>query len=262
MSAYEVYDKDRQGMVLRIERSSVHDGPGLRTVVFLKGCSLRCQWCSTPESQSFQIEKTKDNIYGSLMTVEEVMREVRKDSLFFFISTGGITISGGELLAQPEFSLALLKNCRKECFHTAVETTFYAPWETIKPLLPYINLVFVDIKFFSSDLHKQYCGADNRLILDNLLATNSSKEWFQLVVRVPIIPGINNSEEELSKIGKFCSQLTKLSYIQLLSYHKLGTATYPKLGRTCLLPDVVPPTVDEMERCKLIVQQFVENTIF
>ena len=87
----EAFDKDRKGMVLRIERSSIHDGEGLRTVVFLKGCPLRCQWCSTPESQSFQIEQTETNTYGTLMTVAEVMREIRKDSLFYFISAGGLT---------------------------------------------------------------------------------------------------------------------------------------------------------------------------
>ena len=94
----EVFDKDRKGLVLRIERSSIHDGQGFRTVVFLKGCPLRCQWCSTPESQSFQIERTDDKTYGNWMTVEEVMREIRKDSLFFFISAGGLTLSGGEIL--------------------------------------------------------------------------------------------------------------------------------------------------------------------
>ena len=91
----ETIEKDRQGMVLRIERSSIHDGDGFRTVVFLKGCPLRCQWCSTPESQSFGVERTADNVYGTLMTVEDVMKEIRKDSLFFFLSTGGVTLSGG-----------------------------------------------------------------------------------------------------------------------------------------------------------------------
>ena len=131
----ETFDKDREGVVLRIERSSIHDGEGLRTVVFLKGCPLRCQWCSTPESQSFQVERAGENTYGSRMTVGEVMREIRKDSLFYFISTGGLTLSGGEILAQPEFTLALLKNARMECINTAVETSFFASWEKIEPLL-------------------------------------------------------------------------------------------------------------------------------
>ena len=171
----EIIDKDRKGMVLRIERSSIHDGDGLRTVIFLKGCPLRCQWCSTPESQSFQTERAGETVYGSVMTVEEVMREIRKDSLFFFISSGGVTISGGEILSQPEFSLALLRNCKRECFTSAVETSFFAPWETVSSLLPYINTAFVDLKLFRADLHKQYCGVDNSVILKNLLATNEAE---------------------------------------------------------------------------------------
>ena len=146
----EMIEKDRQGMVLRIERSSIHDGDGFRTVVFLKGCPLRCQWCSTPESQSFKIEETAENTYGTVMTVDDVMREVRKDSMFFFISGGGMTLSGGEILAQPEFSLALLKNARRECIDTAVETAFYGPWKNIAAMLPYINTVYADVKLFDS----------------------------------------------------------------------------------------------------------------
>lgn len=209
MSVPTIYDADRKGTVLRIERSSVHDGPGLRTVLFLKGCPLRCQWCSTPESQKFEIETGDSYSYGSVMTVQDVMRELRKDSLFFFISTGGITISGGEILAQPEFTRAVLRNCRAECMHTAIETSFFAPWETIKSILPYVNLAFVDMKFFSNDLHKQYTGVDNELIKQNLLATNELEDKFQLVIRTPIIPGLNDSEEELVQNRRILHQTEK-----------------------------------------------------
>lgn len=155
-------------MVLRIERSSIHDGSGFRTVVFLKGCPMRCQWCSTPESQSFVEETAKDGtVYGTRMTVEQVIREVRKDSLFYFISAGGLTLSGGEILAQPEFSLALLKNAKMECFRTAVETSFIAPWEKIQPMLPYIDTAYVDLKVFDPKRHKEYCGISNERILKN-----------------------------------------------------------------------------------------------
>lgn len=243
ISGCTFYDADRTGTVLRIERSSVHDGPGLRTVLFLKGCSLRCQWCSTPESQKFEIETGDSYSYGSVMTVQDVMRELRKDSLFFFISTGGITISGGEILAQPEFTRAVLRNCRAECMHTAIETSFFAPWDTIKSILPYVNLTFVDMKFFSNDLHKRYTGVDNELIKQNLLATN-------------------DSEQELCKIGEFCTKLKKLSYVQLLPYHKLGTATYERLGRTYALPDVKSPTPNQMAGYVKIIERYVENVIF
>lgn len=255
----QTFDKDRKGMVLRIERSSIHDGDGFRTVVFLKGCPLRCQWCSTPESQSFQIERAGETVYGSVMTVEEVMRELRKDSLFFFISSGGVTLSGGEMLAQPEFSLALLKNARREGFDTAVETSFFAPWETVSGLLPHIHTAFVDLKLFSPDLHRRYCGGDNRVILENLLATNDAEGDLRLVVRTPLIPGVNDSREELEKIGAFCKKLRRLDYVQLLPYHRLGTATYQKLGRPYLLDGVKPPAPEEMEQCRSVLRSYIKH---
>ena len=254
----ELFEGNRKGMVLRIERSSVFDGDGFRTVVFLKGCPLRCQWCSTPESQSFQVEKTAENVYGTEMTVEDVVREIRKDSLFFFISTGGVTLSGGEILAQPEFTYAILKNSQYECINTAIETSFFAPWETIRPILDCVNTAHVDLKIFDPDKHKKYCGVDNKLILDNLLATNEHEGRFRLVVRTPIIPGINDSPEELSKIGEFCAGLNHLAHVQLLPYHKLGTATYAKLGRDYLLGDVQAPSPEDMARHREIVGQYVK----
>ncbi|MCQ5131161.1 glycyl-radical enzyme activating protein [Butyricicoccus faecihominis] len=257
----EMIEKDRQGMVLRIERSSIHDGDGFRTVVFFKGCPLRCQWCSTPESQSFGVEHTADNAYGSLMTVEEVMKEIRKDSLFFFLSTGGVTLSGGEVLSQPEFALALLRNCKKECFNTAVETCFFGPWEHIETMLPYINTIYADMKLIDSDLHKKYCGVDNSLILDNMLRTNEVESKLRLVIRTPIIPGINDSDEELNRIGEFCAKLRHLDYVQLLPYHRLGTETYKKLGRPYLLEHVKSPSFEEMERCRNVIRQYVGKTI-
>ena len=257
----ETIEKDRQGMVLRIERSSIHDGDGFRTVVFLKGCPLRCQWCSTPESQSFGVEKTADNVYGTLMTVEDVMKEIRKDSLFFFLSTGGVTLSGGEVLAQPEFALALLRNCKKECFNTAIETCFFGPWGHLEALLPYINTIYADLKLVDRERHKKYCGVDNELIMNNLLAADRAEGRFRLVIRTPVIPGINDSEEELTRIGQFCAGLKRLAHIQLLPYHKLGTATYKKLGRPYLLEGVETPSPEHMERCREIVRQYVKNTI-
>ena len=256
----QIYDKDREGMVLRIERSSIHDGSGFRTVVFLKGCPLRCQWCSTPESQSFMPETTAGGVaYGTRMTVEQVMREVRKDSLFYFISAGGLTLSGGEILAQPEFALALLKNAKLECFHTAVETSFFAPWQKIQPMLPYIDTAYVDLKIFDPQRHKKYCGVSNEQILKNLKLTNLAERKLHLIVRTPLIPGINDSEEELSKIGRFCAGLRHLDHVELLPYHKLGTATYEKLGRPYLLGNVDTPSPAHMEACREIVKQYVHD---
>jgi len=247
--------------VLRIERSSIYDGDGFRTVVFLKGCPLCCQWCSTPESQSFEIEYTEQNTYGRIMTVEEVMKEVRKDSAFFFHSKGGVTLSGGELLSQPGFTLALLQAAWSECINTAIETTFFAPWATIHSILPYVDTAFVDMKVFDRERHKFYCGVDNQIILENLLQTNTVEKPFRLVVRVPIIPGINDSEEELEQIGQFCSKLRYLHHVQLLPYHRLGTETYKKLGRQYLLADILSPSAEQMLRCQEILRKHVEQVL-
>ena len=196
------------------------------------------------------------------MTVEEVVRELRKDSLFYFLSTGGVTLSGGEVLAQPEFARALLINCKKECFNTAIETCFFGPWENVEAMLPYINTIYADLKLVDSELHKKYCGVDNALILSNLQkAGQEAGGRFRLVIRIPIIPGINDSEEELNRIGQFCSGLKHLAHIQLLPYHRLGTATYQKLGRPYPLEGVEPPTPEHMEDCRAAIRRYVKRVI-
>lgn len=245
--------------MLRIERSSIYDGDGFRTVVFLKGCPLRCQWCSTPESQAFPIEYAEQNTYGRIMTVEGVMKEVRKDTAFFFHSKGGMTLSGGEILAQPGFTLALLQASWQECINTAIETSFFAPWAVIQPILPYVNTAFVDIKLFNRKQHKQYCGVDNQTILENLLQTNQVEKPFRLIVRVPIIPGINDTEEELKQIGRFCAGLRHLHHVQLLPYHRLGTNTYSKLGRPYLLATVRSPSSEHMQALRSVMHKYVET---
>lgn len=258
---YDVFEADRAGMVLRLERSSVHDGEGLRTVVFLKGCPLCCSWCSTPESQSFKVETTDSNVYGSRMTVAEVMDEVRKDSLFYFLSHGGVTMSGGEVMAQPDFSYAILKNSQMEGFNTAIETSFFGAWENVKKVLSAVDTAFVDMKTFDEKLHKKYCGASNKLIKENLMKTNDISGNTRIVIRTPIIPGVNDNEEELTGIGQFCTRLKRLDHVQLLPYHSLGSATYAKLGRTYLMAGVEAPDEKAMERCREIVRKFVPNTI-
>lgn len=249
-----------KGLVLRIERGSIHDGEGFRTVVFLKGCPLRCLWCSTPESQSFHTEETESNTYGQYMTVEEVMKEVRKDSTFFFHSGGGVTLSGGEILAQPDFTRALLMSAVDECIDTAIETSFFASWDTISSVLEYVNTAYVDLKLIDKKKHEVYCGADNGLILDNLIKTNNSDHLFKLIVRVPIIPGINDSPEELHAVGEFCKELKKLHHVQLLPYHRLGTDTYKKLKREYKLDGVPSPTKEHMNKCCELIGKYVKCT--
>jgi pyruvate formate lyase activating enzyme len=247
-----------KGMVLRIERSSIHDGDGMRTVVFLKGCPLRCQWCSTPEGQGFQVEKTVDGTktYGSEMSVSEVMQEVRKDSPFYFISGGGMTISGGEVLSQPDFSVALLKSAKAEGISTAIETSFFGKRETVAAMVPYVDTFYVDLKFVTPELHKKYCGVDNKIILDNIKFLDSQKGAFRVIIRTPLIPGINSGDEELKKIGTFCKNLKRMVHLQLLPYHSLGSVTYKKLGRKYLLEGMESPSPELMNHCREILRSY------
>lgn len=167
-----------EGTVLRIEKSSIFDGDGLRTVVFLKGCPLRCKWCSTPESYKMQIESTLDKTitYGKIMTVEEVMTEVRKDSLFYFHSGGGVTLSGGEMLLQSDFSYNILKRACFEGINTAVETSFYTDWEKIEPMLDILDTAFIDMKIYDNERHKQFTGVSNERILSNIEKAGKEKD--------------------------------------------------------------------------------------
>ena len=263
----ETYEgKETEGTVLRIERSSFFDGDGFRTVVFLKGCSLRCWWCSAPESQNMQIEgmkeeETRRKIYGRRMTVEEVLREVRKDSSFYFHSGGGMTLSGGEPLSQPYFSRCLLQQTEREGIDTVVETTFYGDWGDIDSILHHVSAAYVDLKIMNPEEHKKYCGVDNKKILENLKRTNETNAGFRLVIRVPVIPGINDSEENLHRTGAFAGRLKHLDAVELLPCHSLGAGTYRKLGRPYLLPDLQPPSSEELDRCREILSLYVKRVI-
>ena len=247
------------GTVLRLERASIFDGDGFRTVVFLKGCPLRCAWCSTPESQSCQIERACEKVYGEHMTVEHVMREVRKDSVTFFLSGGGLTISGGEPLIQPAFTRELLRQAHEECYNTAIETTFFAAWEIIEEMLPSIDTAFVDMKAWSADLHRELTGIGNGTICENLLKTNEYAGRLRLIVRIPTIPGVNDADDELAGIARFCARLKHLDHVQLLPYHRLGIETYRRLGRTYAFPDLETPTTDYMEARRAVVARHVHD---
>lgn len=284
------------GSVLRIERTSIHDGEGLRTVLFLKGCPLRCRWCSTPESQRFELEKgyafdlcvecgicvrscpegalsllegglkvitdpskckkcficvakcprRAFKQYGSLMSVEEAVREIAKDEIFFFHSGGGVTLSGGEPLIQPEFASKVLQECRKLGIHTAIETSFHVPYENIEKILPWLNILYVDIKHMDKDFHKQLIGYDNSLILDNIKKVDQSKYQLEIIVRIPMIPGVNDSDSNMSETVEFSRSIKKLKEIELLAYHRLGIETYRHLEMDYTLKDLIPPSREQI----------------
>lgn len=241
------------GKVLRIEKTSIHDGEGLRTVVFLKGCPLQCKWCSTPESQ-YRYSHCATG-YGRDMTVSQVVKEVCKDSIFFFHSGGGVTISGGEVLMQNEFATEILKECMLEGMQTAIETSLYGDYETkIRPLLPFLSAMYVDFKVYDDEKHHYYTGVSNKLIKANLLRL---QEDFQgdIHIRIPLIPGVNLSEENSRKTAEFLKPLNKVKDIELLPYHRLGVDTYRKLEVRYELPDIQIPDMARMRKMAEVIKK-------
>ncbi|MCC3866687.1 glycyl-radical enzyme activating protein [Terrisporobacter mayombei] len=223
----------KKGIVLRIERASIHDGEGLRTVVFLKGCPLRCKWCSTPESQEKKIEYG----YGKDMTVYEVVSEVCKDEVFFFHSGGGLTISGGEVLLQADFAKEILMECQKHGINTAIETSFFSQYSEIEKLLPYLNDIYVDFKLADEKSHIFYTGVSNSKIKENLLRLNKNFNG-GIHIRIPVIPTVNFNKKDMEEIAIFLGKLENIVEVELLPYHTLGIDTYKKLGKEYELKNI------------------------
>lgn len=250
--------KDTKGRIFDIQRFSVHDGPGIRTIVFLKGCILRCRWCCNPESQRFEIETMivhgKEKVIGKDVTVREVMETVVKDRPYYRRSGGGITLSGGESLLQPEFASALLKAAKEAGINTALESTACAPFENVSKLLPWLDTYLLDIKHMDADKHRKFTGKTNRLILENAEKIARSKA-VELVVRVPVIPGFNDTREEIEKIAAFARGLSGVRKMHLLPYHRLGQDKYIGLGRKYELEGVLPPSGGHMDMLRKAAEE-------
>lgn len=246
-----------KGRIFDIQQFSTHDGPGIRTIVFLKGCLLRCRWCCNPESQEYDIQTMvkngKNEIIGRDVTVEEVFETIKRDRIFYRRSGGGLTLSGGESLCQAEFALALLKVCKEHGINTAIETTLCVPFDMIEPLIPYIDTFLVDIKHMNSVKHEEFTTMKNELILQN--ARRVAELANRFVVRVPVIPGFNDTVAEISAIAEFASTLHGVSEMNLLPYHRLGYDKYVGLGREYLMKDVPPPTKEHMLELKSVAEK-------
>lgn len=247
-----------RGRIFDIQRFSTHDGPGIRTIVFLKGCALRCRWCCNPESQSYEIETMMQNgkpkTMGRDVTVAEVLDEVLQDRPYYNRSGGGITLSGGESLLQPDFAVALLKACKENGINTAIETTGFANAQTIEKFLPYLDTVLMDIKHINSDKHKEFTSQPNEKILENakLIASKANK----LIIRVPVIPTFNDTVAEIAEIAAFATNLPNVDEIHLLPYHNMGRDKYTGLGREYGMGDLKSPTSELMEVLKQTAEQF------
>ena len=244
----------KKAIIFDIQRNSFVDGPGIRTTVFFKGCNLKCAWWHNPESQSAkpQIMFYKDKctgcgrcqnitendadficfndakaICGKEYTSDEVLNEILKDKAFYANSKGGVNFSGGECMLQIDFLCEILEKCRENGIHTAVDTAGNVPWEYFERILKYTDLFLYDIKLFDREKHKQYTGADNNVILDNLkkLFECGASVW----IRIPVIPVANDTEEEMRKIKEFLKPYSPLK-IELLCYHKMGEHKYDALN--------------------------------
>lgn len=254
--------KDIKGRIFDIQRFSVHDGPGIRTIVFLKGCRLRCRWCCNPESQEYDIQKMvrngKTEVVGYDVTVGEVMEDILKDSPYYRRSGGGVTLSGGESLCQPDFAIALLSACKEYGLSTAMETTGFADWNVIERYIPVCDYFLMDIKHINSDKHKEFTTQPNELILENALKI--AKNAKSLIVRVPTIPTFNDTVEEISDIARFTASIG-VEELHLLPYHKLGYDKYVGLGRQYPMGDVASPTKEKMQQLKSAAERYVKNVI-
>lgn len=247
-----------KGRIFDIQRYSIHDGNGIRTIVFLKGCVLRCRWCCNPESQEYGIQTMtvlgKPKVMGRDVTVEEVIREVEKDRQYYRRSGGGLTLSGGESLCQPEFARDLLRAAKEIGISTAMESMACAKYEVIESILPYLDQYLMDIKHMDSAKHKEFTGRSNELMLENARKVAASG-MTELSIRVPVIPTFNDTPEEIRDIAWFADKLPGVKRIHLLPYHRLGQDKYEGLGREYLMKDILPPANEHMEMLKKTVTE-------
>ncbi len=270
--------------IFDIQRNSFVDGPGIRTTVFFKDCNLRCKWCHNPESQSEQKQMMyyKDKcigcgkcaevcpnqlkkcdfcgkcelycpadarkICGKEYSVNEVFDEIAKDKMFYENSDGGATFSGGECMLQIDFLCEILKKCKENNIHTAVDTAGNVPWQYFERVLPYTDLFLYDVKAISDDLHKHGTGVSNKLILENLLHLSDKCD---IIVRIPVIGGFNDDKAELEKTAKFLKQV-KCIKKEPLPYHSMGEHKYDALGMEHENYSV--PCKDKMEEIKKMLE--------
>lgn len=244
--------------IFNIQKFSLHDGPGIRSVVFFKGCPLRCYWCANPESQNGAPEKMWDNqkkahtIVGEYKTVDEIMTEVMKDEPFYKESGGGVTLSGGEVLYQAPFATQLLEALHENGIHTACETTGYAKPAVFRQFIENVDLLFFDVKHYDSDQHQAGIGMRNELILENLeIALASSVE---LIVRIPVIPDYNDSLADAARFAELFNQIGVTS-VELLPFHQFGEKKYEYLDREYTMHDIPQLHTEDLADYQRIMEE-------
>jgi pyruvate formate lyase activating enzyme len=254
------------GILFDIKRFAVHDGPGIRTTVFFKGCPLSCLWCHNPEGLSPDIvcisksthfgDKTFTEVQpvGRLYTKDEVLKELLKEKIFMEESGGGVTFSGGEPTLQSDFLLDLLKSCRSEGIHTAVDTTGFVSWEILERISLYTDLFLFDIKLIENELHEKCTGVSNKLIHENLHKLLENRN--QVRIRIPLIPEITFTEKNINETLHFLSGLKHaIAGVDLLPYHNTATHKYVKFGLKNNFKGVKSLNMSDLNEVK---QQFLD----
>jgi pyruvate formate lyase activating enzyme len=293
------------GSIFNIQRFSIQDGPGIRTTVFLKGCPLKCLWCSNPESQrtvpeiahrdslcngcekclevcaekaislrlsdekyEIKIDRERCNscgkcvevctagalkVYGQIMSIDEVFDEVRRDSQFYANSEGGVTAGGGEPLLQADFVAELFHLCKRMGIHTALDTCGYASISVLEKVLAETDLVLFDLKMMNGRQHRRFTKMDNRIILRN--ARLILAKGLPMIIRIPLIPGITDSEENLVETADFISELDNKLHVDLLPYHRFGESKYKMLDRDYELTGMGSNSKEQLQRAAEIFEQ-------
>lgn len=285
--------RQKTGIITEIERYAVKDGPGIRTVVFFKGCPLRCKWCANPETQrtvyqllywqtrclgckkciqvcpehalswgTYGVETDRMKcktcgqcvdacnsqaltLAGEKKSVDEIMEVILKDKRYYQLSGGGVTFSGGEAAGQRDFLYELAKACKDHQIATCIETCGYAAWEAYQQMLPYMDSFFYDLKIINEEEHKKVTGVSNKVILDNF--DRLVKAGANVTVRIPVIPGINDTDENIHNTITFLMEKAPDCHVSLLPYHRLGVAKYKKLDMEYDLEEILPPSDEKMK---------------
>jgi pyruvate formate lyase activating enzyme len=247
-----------KGIIFDIKRFAIHDGPGIRTTVFLKGCPMDCHLCHNPESRSPELEKTcRDEVVGKEVSIEDVMAEISKEVIFYDQSGGGVTFSGGEPLLQPDFLHALLQQCRKLDIHTTLDTTGFSTIEDFNPIVPLVDLFLYDLKLMDESEHFKYTGVSNQLVKENLRKLEAENKT--VIIRFPVIPGITDSEANIKAIGEFVTPMSNIGQIDLLPYHRIAEAKYKRLSMEYRIKNVLPPDNEHMEKVKHLFEKYTRD---
>lgn len=223
----------KTGIIFSIEEFAIHDGPGIRTTVFLKGCPLHCTWCHNPEGIAHQpqrmIKKNECSICGYEITSGELAEQILRNKEVYRLNHGGVTFTGGEPLYQADFVADVVQRIKPDV-HVAIETSGYVAADVFQKMVPMFDLVLLDIKHTDPLVHKRYTGADNKLIIENLKFLCSSDTDF--IIRIPLIPEVNDTKQNMLNILSFIKHAQSLLRVEILPYHKTAGAKYAMIGKT------------------------------